>query len=174
MSRAEYISRLGNESNIFVGTNNNIGIGSTIPNSKLGILGNLNVTGVVTATSFVGSGVTINSSGLNVTGVVTATSFRGDGSLLSGMSGSASVTVVTSNTALTKSVSYMISTDRSVLTLPASPSTGDAVDIYNNVAGIHTLARNGSTIMGIAEDVEFGEQGLRFKVWYTGSTWSLF
>jgi len=46
--------------------------------------GGINVTGVVTATSFVGSsavvgsGVTINSSGLNVTGVVTATSFVGN------------------------------------------------------------------------------------------------
>ena len=77
MSRAEYISRLGNESNIFVGTNNNIGIGSTIPNSKLGILGNLNVTGVVTANSFVG----------NVTGTATTATTA------LGLSGTPNITV---------------------------------------------------------------------------------
>lgn len=53
MSRAEYISRLGNESNIFVGTNNNVGIGSTIPTSKLDVGGN------VKGSSFVGSGTSI-------------------------------------------------------------------------------------------------------------------
>ena len=78
---------------------------------------NINATGVVTATSFVGSGsgltgvastdniitgtaatftaginvtgaaVTISNAGVNVTGVVTATSFVGDGSELTGVSG---------------------------------------------------------------------------------------
>ncbi len=68
----------------------------------------------------------------------------------------------------------MLNASGLVLTLPASPSTGDAIDILNNVSGIHTLARNGSSIMSISEDMEFGERGLKFKVWYTGSTWSLF
>ena len=45
----------------------------------------LNV-GVSTITSaIIGSGVTINATGINVTGVLTATSFRGDGSQLSNM-----------------------------------------------------------------------------------------
>jgi len=58
----------------------------------------LNVTGVVTATSFVGSsavvgsGVTINSNGLNITGVVTATSFSGSGSALTGLTGASAAT----------------------------------------------------------------------------------
>ena len=47
---------------------------------------NINVTGIVTATTFrVGTAVTINSSGINVVGVVTATSFVGNGSGLTGL-----------------------------------------------------------------------------------------
>jgi len=42
----------------------------------------LNVTGVVTATSFSGN---VTGAGINVTGVVTATSFSGDGSALTGI-----------------------------------------------------------------------------------------
>jgi len=41
--------------------------------------------GIVATDSVVGSAVTINSSGIDVTGVVTATSFKGDGSLLTGI-----------------------------------------------------------------------------------------
>ena len=61
-----------------------------------------------------------------------------------------------------------------VVTLPASPSTGDAIDILNNVTGVHTVGRNGSTIQNLSEDMEVNTQGLQFKIWYTGSTWSLF
>jgi hypothetical protein len=43
-------------------------------------------TGILTATrSIVGSAVTTNATGINVTGIVTATSFRGDGSNLTGV-----------------------------------------------------------------------------------------
>ena len=47
---------------------------------------NLNITGVATAaTIHVGSATTIDGSGVNVTGVITATSFSGDGSALTGV-----------------------------------------------------------------------------------------
>lgn len=58
------------------------------PNITVGSItsGNINSSGVVTATSaVVGSAVTINSSGVNVTGVVTATSFSGSGANLTGL-----------------------------------------------------------------------------------------
>ena len=41
--------------------------------------------GIVATDAVVGSAVTVNSSGIDVTGVVTATSFKGDGSLLTGI-----------------------------------------------------------------------------------------
>ena len=58
------------------------------PNITVGSItsGNINSSGIVTATSaVVGSAVTINSSGINVTGIVTATSFVGSGSGLTGL-----------------------------------------------------------------------------------------
>jgi len=144
---------------------------------------NVDSIGIITARSgidvtggsvVVGSAVTVNSTGIDVVGVVTATSFSGDGSNLTGVGGAAAVTVLTEDTTLSSGTAYMLNTSGLVLTLPATPSTGDAVDILNNVSGIHTLARNGSTIMSLSEDMTFGEAGVKFKVWYTGSTWSLF
>ena len=86
----------------------NVGIGSTLPSSKLDVGGDGKFTGVVTATSFSGSGANLtgidasaikfggsvkaqaNNSGVVITGVATATKFVGDGSDLTGLpSGSA-------------------------------------------------------------------------------------
>ena len=52
-----------------------------------GASGNLNVNKVI-----VGSATTITVGGVNVTGVVTATSFEGDGSRLSGVGGQLDIT----------------------------------------------------------------------------------
>jgi len=84
------------------------------------------------------------------------------------------LSVLTSNANLENGKTYMLNASGLVLTLPASPSTGDAIDILNNVTGIHTVARNGSTIQSLSEDMEVDTQGIQFKIWYTGSTWSLF
>ena len=43
------------------------------------------VTGIVTATSFVGTAVTTDSQGIRAAGIVTATSFTGDGGNLTGL-----------------------------------------------------------------------------------------
>ena len=168
----------------------NVGIAGTLTYEDVT---NVDSVGLITARSginvtggsvVVGSAVTLSSGGITVGVVtatrvsvaasVTATNFYGDGSQLTGLGGAAAVIVLTTNTTLTKGNAYMINAPGVVLTLPASPSTGDAVDILNNVSGIHTLARNGSTIMSLSEDMTFGEAGVKFKVWYTGSTWSLF
>ena len=91
MTRAVTIAELGDQSVFTVdGTNNRVGIGSTLPTTKL------DVGGAVVATSFTGdgSGLTgvantaiINADQINVTGVVTATSFVGSGADLTGVSG---------------------------------------------------------------------------------------
>jgi hypothetical protein len=63
------------------------GFVGNVTGTATGLSGTPNVTvGVVTATSaIIGSAVTVNSSGVNVSGVVTATSFVGDGANLTGL-----------------------------------------------------------------------------------------
>ena len=90
MTRARDLARLGNINAIVADTDNNIGIGSTTPDAKLDVIGIVSVTSFygsganltgIDATSIQDSGVTTraqaNSSGINITWVCTATSFSG-------------------------------------------------------------------------------------------------
>lgn len=126
------------------------------------------------------AGTTVIDNSRNITDVEDVgdanTVYYGDGSNLTGIGGGgAAITVLTSNTTLEASSVYMINASSAItLTLPASPSTGDAIDILNNTTLSHTVARNGSTIQGLSEDLVINESGVKFKIWYTGSTWSLF
>ena len=66
MTRARDLSRLINANALTVDTSNNIGVGSTTPTAKL------NVVGVVSATSFFGSGA-------NLTGVISGVEIKSAG-----------------------------------------------------------------------------------------------
>jgi hypothetical protein len=97
--------------NAGIHTLSNVGVGTTSPTSRLTVDGNVLVSGVVTATSFIGNltgtattaTTATNAQGLigtpNITvGVVTATSFVGNGSGLTGLpSGGSSSQWVTNN-----------------------------------------------------------------------------
>jgi hypothetical protein len=64
MTRARTVSKLGNPNVFTVDTDNNVGVNSTVPTEKL------NVVGVVSATSFFGSGANLT----GVSGFATALS----------------------------------------------------------------------------------------------------
>jgi len=116
-----------------------------------GLSGTPNITiGTITATSAtVGSAVTINSSGVSVTGVVTATSFLGDGSALTGVVGSGSgVVVKDSGTTVGTAGTIDFGDNLTVSAISAGIVTVTAIDSGSSqfaitTVGIHTLSNVG-------------------------------
>jgi len=64
------------------------------------------------------------------------------------------------------------------VTLPASPATGNQVVVADSYgvfgANAVTIARNGSTIENIAEDLILDIDGVSVQLVYTGNTWDVF
>ena len=75
MSRARDLANFANNQALSVSSDLNVGINSTSPDGKLDVIGDVDVSGIITATT--GS----------FSGTVTANSFTGDGSNLTGVSG---------------------------------------------------------------------------------------
>jgi len=62
------------------------------------------------------------------------------------------------------------------ITLPATPSATDYVTIASGPAAATnavTIARNGSTIMGLAENMNVNNANISFQLVYSGTTWRL-
>lgn len=64
------------------------------------------------------------------------------------------------------------------ITLPATPTTGHYVEVTDGggawATNALTIARNGSTIMGLSEDMTCSTNNDSFGLVYNGSTWRLF
>ena len=64
------------------------------------------------------------------------------------------------------------------ITLPASPTIGDEVTIFDYAGTFATnnltVARNGQTIMGVADDLVVDYNIASFGLVYNGSTWRIF
>jgi len=122
----------------------------------------VSITGKVTATSaVVGSAVTINSSGINVTGIVTATTFDGNAT-----SSTYSKTVPqnskTSAYILGSSDSGKhISITTGGVTVPANVfSTGDTIAIFNNSNTNQTITQGSNVILRLAGTASTGNRTL--------------
>ena len=75
MTRARNLSKLGNTNVLSVDSSNNVGINSTIPDVKLDVIGDAEISGVITATSFSGDGSNLT----GISGFATAlSSTQGD------------------------------------------------------------------------------------------------
>ena len=132
----------------------NVGIGSTLPSSKLDVGGDIKVTGVVTATSFSGSGANLtgidasaikfggavkaqaNNSGVVITGVATATKFVGDGSGLTGLPSGSEFNFGSTGITTTKNIGVNTTTVDNYETVGAANSVrgiyiGDGSLIFN-------------------------------------------
>ena len=132
----------------------NVGIGSTLPSSKLDVGGDGKFTGVVTATSFSGSGANLtgidasaikfggavkaqaNNSGVVITGVATATKFVGDGSDLTGLPSGSEFNFGTTGITTTKNLGIQTTTVDNYETVGAANSfrgiyIGDGSLVFN-------------------------------------------
>ena len=86
MSRARDLANFANNQALSVSSDLNVGINSTSPDGKLDVIGDVDVSGIVTATTGSFSG-TVSAATGSFSGTVTADSFSGDGSNLTGVSG---------------------------------------------------------------------------------------
>lgn len=84
---------------------------------------------------------------------------------------------LTSNTTLTARYEpYLIDTSGGsfTVTLPASPSAGDALWISTGESSTKfTVARNGETIMGLAEDMEVATRNIMIRLHYRDGDWKV-
>lgn len=79
------------------------------------------------------------------------------------------VSVVSTNTTAVKDYAYIL-TAAITLTLPASPTVGDKIQISNQSGGTPVVARNGSNIQGLAEDLNLNVDGYGIQLIYSGVT----
>ena len=186
MTKARDLSRLISDVNFTIdSTNNRVGVGSTIPSSKLA------VAGIISATSFVGDGsvlvgvantatilsdsitvagiTTVDASGVNVTGVVTSTTFSGalTGNVTgnaTGLSGTPDITVGTVN-ATTVSVAGTITYNDvtnvdsvGVVTARSGIRVGAGQSI-SAVSGTLKYYGDGSELSGVVSGIEVKSSG---------------
>jgi hypothetical protein len=96
------------------------------------------------------------------------------------VAGEPSFSVQTANFNATAGSRYGVNTGSNTVTatLPASPSSGDAIffaDAGGNYATNKlTLARNGNTIMGSASDMDITTNNQSVGVFYNGTTWRIY
>ena len=171
MSRARDLSNLPNPESLSVdGSSFDVGIGSTTPDSDLSVGTAIKMdgaSGVITATSFSGSGSGLSGISsitdfgylkqLKVSGVVTATSFAGDGSALTGVANTDYV-VGTALTMVSVKVSGAATVDGQLSvggTITYEDVTNvDSVGVITARTGIKVLA-GGADIVGIVTGTNF-------------------
>tara|TARA_B100000003_G_scaffold194832_1_gene196411 strand:- start:5191 stop:5871 length:681 start_codon:yes stop_codon:yes gene_type:complete len=136
------------------------------------LAGGIDAVGVVTATSFSGDGSAlagvantdfINAEQVNVVGVVTATTGL-DGVIYSGVS-----TTATSKTVVNREFCEVTAASQTI-TLPASPTVGHEVYVAIGNFTDTVVARNGSNIMSLAEDMTLDVAYKNVKFVYVNST----
>ena len=101
MSRARDLARFANNQALSVSSDLNVGINSTSPDGKLDVIGDVDVSGIVTASSFSGdgseltgviSGVELQFGGSSVGTAVTNINFVGFSSVTAPVSGLSTIT----------------------------------------------------------------------------------
>lgn len=89
---------------------------------------------------------------------------------------SSTVSSISSNTTAVKDVTYILGASPFTLTLPASPSVGDSIKVFNTTSTGWTIARNGNLLQGLAENLTVDVQYSVLTVTYLDATngWRIF
>jgi hypothetical protein len=179
MGKTRQSANLVSDNNIFVDIENDrVGIGSTLPTSKLDVSGEVSVDGAITASSFFGdgsnltninisyvenSGIATVAQGLTgtpdiVVGVVTATTLNDSNGVVRNIpqnSRTSSYTLVAAD------AGKHISITTGGVTVPASVfSVGDAISIFNNSTSNQTITQGSSVTLRNAGTTDTGNRTL--------------
>ena len=142
-------------------------------------LENINSIGIITTTEInVGSAVTLSGSGINVTGVITATSFSGDGSNLSNTGSTLSAASGSQRLVLTSQTSGTMTASSTDSDLTYNTST-DTLSVNNiNSTGVITatsFSGDGSNITGLTRTLTIGVRtGAALTTNLTGSSFNVY
>jgi hypothetical protein len=80
------------------------------------------------------------------------------------------IVIINSNTTAVRGRTYVLNVAGITLTLPISPSVNDVVSVINGNFSTCVIARNGSNIMSLAEDMTLDAQRVSFDLVYLNST----
>lgn len=82
---------------------------------------------------------------------------------------------LTSSQLAVKNSKYLLSSIGVTLSLPLTPATGDFIEIASPFGASQpmTVARNGNTIMNLAEDMTINTDAALATLVYDGSTWTV-
>lgn len=162
---------LVSDNNLFVNTTaDNTGIGTTSPTSKLTVIGDVNVSGVVTATTFIGNltgtattttnviGGIGSLSSLRVSGIITASSFVGDSASVRDLNVSGITTSTTLNIGVGGTIISITSGGNIGFrtTNPIQPfqvGTGSSIVVIDNVGKLGIGTTNPQVTLDVFGDV---------------------
>ena len=174
---ADYVSGIGTQGTTLTidGDNQSVGIGTTLPTSTLDVNGDVNVTGVITATSFYGNvigdvtGNADTATYADVAGIATYASTAGIATVAENLTGNPTISVTditaTGNISIAGTLTYEDVTNVDSIGIITARSGIDVTSGGINVTGVSTfndnldLQDNDRILLGTGDDLQLYHNG---------------